>query len=102
MKLARFRVDGWESYGVVEGDRVQVIQGSIYGDIVVTQASYPLDLVKLLPPTQPTSFGPWDSTTPRTLPTRKAPWTRKESSGTRRFSGPGRRAWAASSATRIL
>jgi len=57
MKLARFRVDGWESYGVVEGDRVRVIQGSIYGDITVTQASYPLDRVKLLPPTQPTSLG---------------------------------------------
>ena len=56
MKLARFRVDGWESYGVVEGDRVRVIQGSIYGDLAVTQASYPLERVKLLPPTQPTSF----------------------------------------------
>lgn len=56
MKLARFRVDEWESYGAVEGDRVRVIQGSIFGDYKVTKASYPLDQVKLLPPTQPTCF----------------------------------------------
>ena len=24
MKLARFSVDGWESYGQIEGDRVKV------------------------------------------------------------------------------
>ena len=57
MKLARFRVDGWESYGLVEGDRVRVIQGSIYGDHTVTQASYPLDRVKLLPPTRIRAIG---------------------------------------------
>jgi len=56
MKLARFRVDDWESYGVVEGDRVRVIQGSIFGEHRFTQASYALDRVKLLPPTRPTSF----------------------------------------------
>ena len=56
MKLARFRVDDWESYGVVEGDRVRVIQGSIFGEHRVTQASYALDRVKLLPPTNPTAF----------------------------------------------
>ena len=56
MKLARFRVDEWESYGLVEGDRVRVIQGSIFGEYTVTQASYPLDRVKLLPPTRPTAF----------------------------------------------
>ena len=56
MKLARFRVDDWESYGLVEGDRVRVIQGSIFGEYKVTQAFYPLEQVKLLPPTRPTSF----------------------------------------------
>lgn len=56
MKLARFRVDDRESYGLVEGDRVRAIQGSIFGEYRVTQASYPLERVKLLPPTQPTSF----------------------------------------------
>ena len=56
MKLARFRVNDWESYGLVEGDRVRVIQGSIFGEYTVSQASYPLDRVKLLPPTRPISF----------------------------------------------
>ncbi len=56
MKLARFRVDDWESYGLVEGDRVRAIQGSIFGEYAVTQASYPLERVKLLPPTRPTTF----------------------------------------------
>lgn len=56
MKLARFRINEWESYGVVEGDRVRVIQGNIFGEHHVTPASYPLDMVKLLPPTRPTSF----------------------------------------------
>ena len=56
MKLDRFSVDGWESYGVVEGDRVKVIQGSIFGEHHVTGASYPLDRVTLLAPSQPTTF----------------------------------------------
>ncbi len=56
MKLARFRVDDWESYGAVEADRVRVIQGNIFGEYAVTQASYPLERVKLLPPTRPTGF----------------------------------------------
>ena len=56
MKLARFSVDGWQSYGLVEGDRVRVIQGSIFGEHQVTRASYPLNRVKLLPPTKPTCY----------------------------------------------
>jgi 2-keto-4-pentenoate hydratase/2-oxohepta-3-ene-1,7-dioic acid hydratase in catechol pathway len=56
MKLARFRIDEWESYGLVEGDRVRVIQGSIFGEYTISQASYPLERIKLLPPTQPISF----------------------------------------------
>ena len=56
MKIARFRVNEWESYGGVEGDNVRVIQGSIFGEYTMSQASYPLERVKLLPPTRPTSF----------------------------------------------
>ena len=56
MKLARFRVDGWESYGLVADGRVQVIRGSIFGEHTITDAAYPLERVKLLPPTQPTSY----------------------------------------------
>jgi 2-keto-4-pentenoate hydratase/2-oxohepta-3-ene-1,7-dioic acid hydratase in catechol pathway len=56
MKLARFSVDEWESYGAVEGDRVRVIQGAIFGEHKLTKATYPLEEVKLLPPTRPTAF----------------------------------------------
>jgi 2-keto-4-pentenoate hydratase/2-oxohepta-3-ene-1,7-dioic acid hydratase in catechol pathway len=56
MKFARFSVDGWESYGLVQGDCVRVIQGDIFGEHRETRASYPLDRVKLLAPTRPTTF----------------------------------------------
>jgi 2-keto-4-pentenoate hydratase/2-oxohepta-3-ene-1,7-dioic acid hydratase in catechol pathway len=56
MKLARFRIHDWESFGLVEGDHVRVIQGSLFGDYTLTHAAYPLDQVQLLPPTRPTSF----------------------------------------------
>jgi 2-keto-4-pentenoate hydratase/2-oxohepta-3-ene-1,7-dioic acid hydratase in catechol pathway len=56
MKLARFRVNDWESFGLVEGNQVRAIQGSIFGEYTITRASYPLDRVRLLPPTRPTSF----------------------------------------------
>ena len=56
MKLARFSIGAWESYGLVEDDRVRVIQGSIFGEHTVTDASYPLSQVKLLPPTRPTAY----------------------------------------------
>lgn len=49
MKLARFRVNDWESSGLVEGEQVRVIQGSIFGEYTASQASYPLERVKLLP-----------------------------------------------------
>ena len=56
MKLARFSVQGWESYGLVEDDRVRVIQGDIFGEHRLTAASYPLSGVKLLPPSRPTCY----------------------------------------------
>jgi 2-keto-4-pentenoate hydratase/2-oxohepta-3-ene-1,7-dioic acid hydratase in catechol pathway len=56
MKIARFSVAGWESYGLVEGDRVRVIQGDIFGEHKASSASYPLAGVKLLPPTRPNTF----------------------------------------------
>ena len=56
MKIARFSVNGWESHGLVEGDRVRAIQGDIFGSHAETQVSYPLARVKLLPPTRPKTF----------------------------------------------
>jgi 2-keto-4-pentenoate hydratase/2-oxohepta-3-ene-1,7-dioic acid hydratase in catechol pathway len=53
MKIARFRVENRVRYGVVEGDRVREIRGSIFGRFRVTDVTYPLGQVKLLPPTTP-------------------------------------------------
>ena len=46
MKIARFSVDGWESYGRVEDNRVRVIQGDIFGEHKGTLASYPVEQIK--------------------------------------------------------
>ena len=56
MKIARFRVDNSESYGAVEGDRIRVIDGDIFGEHTLTQRTHPLASVKLLAPTKPTAF----------------------------------------------
>jgi 2-keto-4-pentenoate hydratase/2-oxohepta-3-ene-1,7-dioic acid hydratase in catechol pathway len=56
MKIARFTIDGWESHGVVEGDRIRVIQGNVFAEHTLTNAYYPLNRVRLLPPTRPKTF----------------------------------------------
>ena len=57
MKFARFRVDGYDYYGQVEADRLRAIQGDLFsGDYRLTGAVYPLDRVKLLPPSRPVNF----------------------------------------------
>ena len=56
MKFARFEINGWQSYAVVEGDQLRVIQGDIFGQHHFTDARYPIDQVKILPPTRPLSF----------------------------------------------
>ena len=57
MKFARFRVDGYDYYGRVEGDRLRAIQGDLFsGDYTLTGATYALDRAKLLPPSRPVNF----------------------------------------------
>ena len=56
MKFARFEINGWQSYGVVDGDHLRVIQGDIFGTHHFTDARYPISSVKILPPTMPKSF----------------------------------------------
>lgn len=53
MKVARFSAKGKEHYGVVTGERVNVIQGDIFGSFAETGQSFGLGEVKLLPPVQP-------------------------------------------------
>ena len=56
MKFARFETNGWQSYAVVEGDQLRVVQGDLFGQHHFTDARYPINSVKILPPTQPTSY----------------------------------------------
>ena len=52
MKIARFRTGKRVAYGVVKGDEVIEIRGSIYTKFRMTDTRFPLDEVKLLPPTE--------------------------------------------------
>jgi 2-keto-4-pentenoate hydratase/2-oxohepta-3-ene-1,7-dioic acid hydratase in catechol pathway len=56
MKLARFLHEGREGLGVVEDDYITVTQGSMFGAFHRTSQSYPLDEIKLLPPTRPSKI----------------------------------------------
>lgn len=59
MKIARFRADRRVAYGVVMGDEVVEIRGSIYTRFRMTDTRHNLEDVKLLPPTEPTEmWGP--------------------------------------------
>lgn len=53
MKIARFRTGRRVAYGVVKGDEVIEIRGSIYTKFRMTDAKYPLDEVRLMPPSEP-------------------------------------------------
>jgi hypothetical protein len=53
MKYARYEAHGEIAYGVVEGDAVLQIEGSLFGDHEVTDHAHGLAEVKLLAPTTP-------------------------------------------------
>ncbi|MEK7217281.1 MAG: fumarylacetoacetate hydrolase family protein [Chloroflexota bacterium] len=56
MKIARFSVDGMELPGRVDGRLLRVLKGNPFERIEVTRASYPLEKVRLLPPTRPVNY----------------------------------------------
>jgi len=56
MKIARFRSNGRVAFGVVQGDEVVEIRGSIYTRFRLTDTKHPLQDVKLLPPTEPSEI----------------------------------------------
>ena len=56
MKLARFRSNGRTAYGVVQGDEVVEIRGSIFTRFRMTDTKHSLQDVKILPPTEPTEI----------------------------------------------
>ena len=53
MKIARFREGRRVAYGVVEGDEIAEIRGSIFARFRITDSRYKLSDVKLLAPTDP-------------------------------------------------
>ncbi len=53
MKFARFRVNDTVAFGIVEGDQVREISGSLFGDWSATDKVHALADVRLLVPTQP-------------------------------------------------
>ncbi|MED1824893.1 fumarylacetoacetate hydrolase family protein [Brevibacillus agri] len=53
MRFVRFYENASVSYGILEGDEVIQVEGSIYGDTRLTDRRYPLSAVKLLAPITP-------------------------------------------------
>jgi 2-keto-4-pentenoate hydratase/2-oxohepta-3-ene-1,7-dioic acid hydratase in catechol pathway len=59
MKISRFRTGRRVAYGVVKGDEVIEIRGSIYARFRMTDTRFPISEVKFLPPTEATElWGP--------------------------------------------
>ena len=56
MKLARFLKDGLVKFGIVEGENIIEIEGSIFGSFKKTAISHKLDSVKLLAPCEPSKI----------------------------------------------
>jgi 2-keto-4-pentenoate hydratase/2-oxohepta-3-ene-1,7-dioic acid hydratase in catechol pathway len=53
MQVARFSADGRTAYGVVEGQRIQVVAGLPWEGLARTGEALPLSAVKLLAPVEP-------------------------------------------------
>ncbi|MFC1921025.1 fumarylacetoacetate hydrolase family protein [Chloroflexota bacterium] len=56
MKIIRFKTDGKISYGILNGDTIQPIEGEPYKDIKPAGVSYKLSDVKLLSPCVPSKI----------------------------------------------
>lgn len=53
MKYVRYEHQGTVGYGLVEGDCVRALEGSVFDHPTVTDTLYPLDAVRLLAPVTP-------------------------------------------------
>jgi 2-keto-4-pentenoate hydratase/2-oxohepta-3-ene-1,7-dioic acid hydratase in catechol pathway len=56
MKFARFEKDGRQMFGVVEGENLRAVTGSIFSDYALTDLVYRIAEVKLLAPTTPSKI----------------------------------------------
>ena len=56
MKYVRFKKDNFCSYGLLEGEKVKVIEGDIFKDYSVTGRCYDIDEIELLTPCVPSKI----------------------------------------------
>lgn len=56
MRWARFEREGIGCFGIVEGDRIQPVEGSPFGDYRPSGAPFPVAEARLLPPVIPPTF----------------------------------------------
>ena len=56
MKAVRFLHDGSVQHGIVEGNTIHHVSGSIYGEYSVTEKKCELEEVKILPPCEPSKI----------------------------------------------
>ena len=56
MRWARFEREGLASYGIVEGDTVEAVDGTPFGEYRRTGDRHPLDAIAWLPPVVPPTF----------------------------------------------
>ena len=56
MQWCRFETSGGITYGLVEGDRVEAVSGTPFGKHARSEATQPLDAVRLLVPVIPPTF----------------------------------------------
>ena len=56
MKFCRFADGKFEKKGIIDGDKIREIEGSMFGDYVVLDKSYDLATAVFLPPVLPSKF----------------------------------------------
>jgi 2-keto-4-pentenoate hydratase/2-oxohepta-3-ene-1,7-dioic acid hydratase in catechol pathway len=56
MKFARFEKDGKQLFGLVEGENIRAIRGSIFSEFELTDLIFKLVEIKILPPTIPSKI----------------------------------------------
>jgi 2-keto-4-pentenoate hydratase/2-oxohepta-3-ene-1,7-dioic acid hydratase in catechol pathway len=56
MRFVRFQRTGTTAYGILEGDLIRVIEGSVFGDCTTTAITHRLRDVRLLTPVEPTKI----------------------------------------------
>lgn len=56
MKFIRFKKDDFISYGLLEGEKVKIIQGDIFGDYEITDSFYDITEIDFLTPCMPSKI----------------------------------------------